>query len=367
MSSELLFRLKSLIASAPTEAAALALRAQWACAAARLGKLDDARSEIASLRSKNSAYSPELTAWIFLAEGMTHHFESLSSAALDRFKRAHGLAVSFDNPEIRCMAAAWIGAGQFLVAEYASAAKHAREAIEHAEGRFPLAKARAHLVLATCFDGAAAVDVAVSHYTKARQFAIEARDISMQSAVLYNIAAFHVSRLSVDDAFGDPVGEGLVTAQLEVRSIDNLDSGLGLGSLRAMVPLLQAQLHLISREWSKAEALYEAFTAEASTHGLARHAPRYLAERAHCQSMLGRREDALRLIDAAVSHLVGRVDSDDRAACHARLSLSLAVLGDQTGSQAHLKEAQRHRSELLAFQEGLRRQTSEILAERLQA
>lgn len=363
MSTELLSRLESQIASAPTEPAALSLRAQWACAAARLGRIDDARSEIARLRSKNTAYAPELTAWIFLAEGMTHHFESLSSAALDRFRRAHGLALSFDLPEIRCMAAAWIGASQFLIADYELAARNAHEAIERAGERFPLAKARAHLVLATCFDGAAALQLAASQYAKARQFAIEARDISMQSAVLYNVAAFHVSRLSVDDAFGDPVSQELVTAQLEVRSIDNLDSGLGLGSLKAMVPLLRAQLHLIAREWSDANALYDAFTAEAATHGLARHAPRYLAERAQCQAMLGRREDALRLIDAAASQLVGRVDSDDRAACHARLSLGLLELGDEARSQVHLEEALKHRADLLAFQDHLQRQTIAVLSE----
>jgi tetratricopeptide (TPR) repeat protein len=362
MSSELLSRLESQAASASTEAVALTYRAQWACAAARLGKIDQARSVIAALRSSNTAYSPELTAWIFLAEGMTHHFESLSSAALDRFKRAYGLAVAFGNVEIRSMAAAWIGASEFLLANYESAAKHALEAIQNASERVPLAKARAHLVLATCLDGAGALELASAHYTKARSFAVEARDISMQSVVLYNVAAFRVSRLSVDDAFGDSVAAELGVAQLEVSSIGNLDNGLGLGSLKAMVPLLRAQLHLIGRQWSEADALYDEFTAEATTQGLARHAPRYLAERAQCQAMLGRRADALRLVDDAVGQLVGRVDPDDRAACHCRLSLCLSSLGDLAGSQAHLEAARIHRAALRDFQDQLRRQTIELLS-----
>lgn len=363
MSSDLLSRLESLAGAASTETVALIYRAQWACAAARLGKIDDARSEIAVLRSRNSAYSPELTAWIFLAEGMTHHFESLSSTALDRFRRAYGLAVAFGNAEIRSMAAAWISASEFLVAEYESAAKHALEAIRYATESVPLAKARAHLVLATCLDGAASLALASTHYMKARNFAVEARDISMQSVVLYNVAAFRVSRLSVDDAFGDPVAEELGVAQLEVSSIGNLDSGLGLGSLKAMVPLLRAQLSLVGRRWSEADALYEQFTAEAATHGQARHAPRYVAERAQCQAMLGQRAEALRLVDQAVSQLVGRVDPDDRAACHARLSLCLSSLGDQAGSQKHLEAGLRHRAELHAFQDRLRRQTIGIINE----
>ena len=362
MASELLSRLESLASSAPTEAAALTYRAQWAGAAARLGKLNEARSVIAELRSRNSAYSPELTAWIFLAEGMTHHFESLSSSAMDRFKRAYGLAVAFGNAEIRSMAAAWMGASEFLVAEYESAARHALEAMQHASEHMPLAQARAHLVLATCFDGAAAVELASAHYARARQFAIEARDISMQSIVLYNVAAFHVSRLSVDDAFGDPVAEELGVAQLEVSSIGNLDSGLGLGSLKAMVPLLRAQLYVIGKQWSEAEALYDQFTTEAATHGLARHAPRYLAERAQCQAMLGRRDDALCLVDEAVDQLVGRIDPDDGAACHARLSLCLSSLGDSRSEQ-HLEAGVRCRAELRDFQHRLRRQTIKVINE----
>jgi tetratricopeptide (TPR) repeat protein len=281
---------------------------------------------------------------------------------MDRFKRAYGLAVAFGNAEIRSMAAAWMGASEFLVADYESAARHALEAIQHASEQVPLAKARAHLVLATCFDGAAAVEFASAHYALARQFAIEARDISMQSIVLYNVAAFHVSRLSVDDAFGDPVAEELGVAQLEVSSIGNLDSGLGLGSLKAMVPLLRAQLYVIGEQWSEAEALYDQFTVEAATHGLARHAPRYLAERAQCQAMLGRRDDALHLVDEAVDQLIGRIDPDDGAACHARLSLCLSSLGDARSEQ-HLEAGLRCRAELRDFQNRLQCQTIKIIDE----
>lgn len=363
MNSGLLTRLESLAASAQTEPAALTYRAQWACAAARLGKIGEARSEISVLRSRNLAYTPELTAWIFLAEGMAHHFESLSSAALDRFKRAYGLAVAIGNAEIRSMAAAWMGASEFLMANYQSAAKHALEAIQHASDGVPLAKARAHLVLATCLDGAKELELASAQYAKARQFAIDAHDISMQSAVLYNVAAFRVSRLSIDDAFGEPVEDEVGVAQLEVNSIGNLDAGLGLGSLRAMVPLLRAELHVIGGRWSEADALYGEFTEEAATHGLARHAPRYLAERAQCQAKLNRRKDAKRLVEEAIGQLTGRVDSDDRAACHARLSLCLSSLGDQAASRMHVETARKHRVEFDEFQSQLRRQMTEVLGE----
>jgi len=275
--------------------------------------------------------------------------------ALDRFKRAYGLAVALRNPDIRSTAAAWMGASEFLQAKYETAAEHALEAIEHAPADNPLAKARAHLVLANCLNGAAgALDLAPLHYTKARQFSIEARDISMQSVVLYNVATFRVSRISIDDAFGDSVEEECSAAEMEVSSIDNLDSGLGLKSLQAMVPLLKAELHLIRRRWLEADALYGKFTLEATTHGQTHQGPRFLAERAQCQAMLGQRDDAMRIAKQAIDQLVGRIDADDNAACHARLSLCFASLGDAATSKKHRDVALQSRAEFAEFQRGLR-------------
>ena len=354
MTNEVLARLDALARSADTEAAQLTFRAQWACAAARFGQIGTARSAIGVLRSQNANFAPQLTAWILLAEGLADHFESLSATALDRFKRAYGLAVAVGDPEIRSLAAAWMGASEFLLAEYEAASVHAFEAIQFAPEGGSSALARAHLVLANCLNGVGDQKLASSHYVRARRHAVEARDISMQSAILYNIAAFHVSRISIDDAFGDPTGEEVKTAQLEVHSIANLDTGLGLESLSAMVPLLRAQLFLIEKKWVEAEYLYRQFTEEAATHGQARLAPRYMAERAHCLAMLGQREDATRLVSEAIEQLVGRVDSDDRAACHARLALCLALLNATAQARAHSEAAHQSRADFLAFQLKLR-------------
>lgn len=354
MAESLLERLAALAASAATDISRSIYRAQWACAAARLGQIAVARAEIGSLRSKNAGYAPQLTAWILLAEGMVAHFEALSSSALDRFKRAHGLAVALSDAEIRSMAAAWMGASEFLLAKYEDAANHAVEAITHAPSNGALALARAHLVLATCLSASGALTLAQAQYTRARQYAVEASDISMQSVILYNVAAFHVSRISIDDALGDSVVEEIKLAELEVSSIGNLDHALGLGSLQAMVPLLRAQLCVIKGQWADAQALYAEFTTEATSHGLARHTPRFLAEHAQCQVMLNRREDALRLITEALEGLRGAVDADDRAACHGRLALSMKALGDRTASEQHQQEGLRSRTEFAEFQSTLR-------------
>ena len=360
MSSDLLSSLQSRADAAATELERWTLRAQWACAAARLGQIDLARAEITKLRSHNITYAPTLTAWIFLAEGTVDHFESLSTAAVDRFKRAHSLAIAIGDAEIRSFAAAWIGASEFLMAQYEAACVHAAEAILHAPTTGAPALTRAHLVLANCLNAVGEIQRASVHYTRSRQFAVEAHDISMQSAILYNVAAFHISRISLEDAFDEPCNVQLGTATLELNSIDNLDNGIGLGSLRAMVPLLRAQLHLVERHWTAAEAIYASSIGEAATHGQLRLAPRYLAEQAHCLAEMGAHEKAIDVVSQAESQLIDRTDMDDRAAYHARLSRCLSKLGRVEDAGAHMQTAISSRNAFTKFQSEHRERIASI-------
>jgi hypothetical protein len=218
-----------------------------------------------------------LTAWILLAEGLADHYESLSTKAIDRFKRAYGLGAALGDAEIRSLAAAWIGASEFLMAHYETAFGHAVEAIQLSPLGVSLGPSRAHLVLANCFSLVEDIALAAQHYKDARNFAVEARDISMQSTILYNVAAFRIARISLADAFSETVDAETHVAELELRSIINLDRGLRVDSLRAMVPLLRAQLALTKRQWTDADALYTGSISEASSHGQLREAPRFLA------------------------------------------------------------------------------------------
>jgi len=157
---------------------------------------------------------------------------------------------------------------------YADACVRATEAIEYALPTGTLALSRAHLVLADCLYGFGAEELALKHFAKARRFAIEARDISMQSAILYNLAAYHISRLSFQDAFGETVIEQISTAELELNSISNLDQGLRVESLPAMIPLLRAQLSLTKKQWAHADEFYSSSIAKATQQGQSRLAAR---------------------------------------------------------------------------------------------
>src|SRR5688572_3085234 len=104
MTKTLLSQLEALAENATNDIERAVFRAQWAAAIARLGHVDAARTEVGRLRAINIAYSPQLTAWIWMAEGLADHFESLSVKALDRFKRAYGIASAFKDVELACLA-----------------------------------------------------------------------------------------------------------------------------------------------------------------------------------------------------------------------------------------------------------------------
>jgi hypothetical protein len=157
----------------------------------------------------------------------------------------------------------------------------------------------------------------------------------MQSAVLYNVAAFHIARISLEDALGANVTNEVSSAELELNSVSNLDVGIGVGSLIGMITLLRAQLALVKKHWADADRYYSQAIPETETYGQVRWESRFLAEQSHCQAMLGMRDRAANLISKAIAQLSERVDPDDLAACHARLSISLGQLGNQVESARH--------------------------------
>jgi tetratricopeptide (TPR) repeat protein len=270
---------------------------------------------------------------------LADHYESLSIAALDKFKRAHGIAVAFADQDLSSFASAWIGSSEWLRGDYESAVKHAIGAIEKAPPTGFVALSRAHSILANILYAIGEYREAAREYALARRFAVEAHDLSMQSAVLYNVAAFHIARLSLEDAFGSPVTDDVALAELELNSVENLDTGIGVGSLGEMVPLLRAQLLLVKKQWEDASEHYLRALPTSAAYGSSRWESRFLAEQSHCLAMLGEHANAAELAERAIAQLHVHIEVDDLAACHARLSLALATLDRHDHAETHMTSA----------------------------
>jgi tetratricopeptide (TPR) repeat protein len=184
----------------------------------------------------------------------------------------------------------------------------------------------------------------------------------MQSVVLFNSSAFSVSRLSfADSTRRKPPPEEVVRVKLEVDSISNLDSGLGLSSLSALVPLLSAQVCVVAERWTDAISLYESTLPVAIAQGQDRWLAKFHAELASCYASVGRTDDARSAIAQSLETMEDCSDIDDRAIAHARLSTALKSIGLRERSLEHEAAMQTHRSSFERLQRKLREELRPLL------
>mgnify|MGYP003693638927 CR=1 FL=1 len=165
------------------------------------------------------------------------------------------------------------------------------------------------------------------HYASAPLCDYEARDISMQSSILYNIAAFHVSRISIEDAFGESTDDESFSRRRRTRgefTIGNLDAAeldSSRSAQRISAVCCGRSSLPISGKWSQAEAI-----GRRASHPRPPLTARCAANARYQLNVRDAEPCSIkvttRLVPSGRSHLgqlTGRVDPDDRAACHARL------------------------------------------------
>lgn len=337
--SPYLARLLAAMRKATSEDEQLAARAEYAGALARYGNFDSAQGEIGILRKANARYTPSVTAWILIAEGQLLHFRALAPDALSCFRRAHAIASSAQRMDIACVARAWMSASEYVGGDVLVAAADAAEALRQATPGSVACYSRAHLVIADSLACAGIYDLASKHYGLARRFASEAGDISMQSVVLFNAAAFGVAGLTIQDCLGGVLASDLRSVELQLLSIAHLDAGIGVSSLTALVPLLQAEWLTAARRWSDAIDRYEGALRSADQQGQERWLAKYFAEIAYCSAQLNRNDRAREAADTALARLPECTDADNRAVAHKRLAQAFERLGEFGRVQRHESEA----------------------------
>jgi tetratricopeptide (TPR) repeat protein len=301
------------------------LRTELVGALARFGDIARAKAEVAEIRRLNPQYLPELTACALLAEGLTLHFDVLSTGAVRTFRAAEAVARSAARNDIAAMALAWVAASEFLNGEIAVAAKHAVRSIRDASASAYGTIARAELVIADSLSSAGLLEQANSHYQSARNAAVSMGDISMQSTVLFNRAAFAVAQQSIADIEGTSDAQGARAAELLVQSVESLDRVVGLDSLSSLVPLLRAELAIAGARWIEALRLFDVGLESAEEHGQSRWMAKFLSEKSLGYAMTGALDQATTTARAALDCIGRCVDMDDLAIAHMRLAATYEV------------------------------------------
>lgn len=339
MVGRLLTALDSEIRSSKSQIARQCLLAERAGVLARLGELAEARKQLEQLRKANVGYDAALTCRILLGEGLLDHFSYDLASARDRFRRAYAISSAVGDTRLKALAAAWLSVNELQFDNIAAAAEKAAEALRDALPTDHGALARANLVIADLLNCGGATADAAKHYRVARQHAVDEGDLSMQSLVLYNFAAFRVHQLSLDVIQGHATSDQASIVELDVSSIGNLDHGIGNKSLTRMVPLLHGQVLGLQGKWSLAIERFGDHIENALNEGLQREVAKALTCRALCYRGEGHVDKMLSDIQSALEHLSHCSDMDDLAIVHHRISVAY--------SESKVAAADEHRA---AFQ-----------------
>jgi tetratricopeptide (TPR) repeat protein len=316
------------------------LKSRRAAVLARHGQFAEARFALAGLRVQSQRLrNPVLSSWAAFVDGLIDHCETLSPSAREKFRRAYELACGADDALLRAESAAWLAVAELNANDIEAAASHAAEALRVAPADGHTARARAALVIGDSWRYAGEDALSQPWYMRVRKEAAAAGDVSLISILLYNMAAFRAYRICLDDAFG---ASDLVEAQrvlLEAESTGNYDAGVGNEQLSAMVPMLRAQLMVVTGRHAEALALFDAQLERALDEGMARREARFLADAAYAEMMLGRLDEAGRRLRLVVAALPQTTDDDDIAATHARAARVARELGRTAQAEGHAREA----------------------------
>jgi tetratricopeptide (TPR) repeat protein len=328
------------------------LKARRGALLARHGHFSEARFALLGLRKQNQRLrNPALAAWAAFIDGLVDHCETLAPTARGKFRRAHELAAAVGDTALQAESAAWLSVTDLNANDVEATVGHAAEALRLASAEAHAAQARAALVVGDSWRYAGEDALAQPWYQRVRRHAAAEGDTSLVSILLYNMAAFRAYRISLDDAFGRADLAEAQRVLLEAESTGNYDAGVGNDQLPAQVPLLRAQLLVVTGEYDEAVSTIDAQLAGARAQGLSNCEARFHADAAHAELRLGRIEEANKRLRLVAATLALMTDDDDIAATQARVAGVLRALGRPEQAEGPAREA----AEALARHEAAQR------------
>jgi hypothetical protein len=316
------------------------LRAQRAGLLVRHGDLDAARSELTALHQLAFA-SPhaELSAWLHLAEGLMAYFTNFGITAGERFLRADAMGRAASCAPVQAQAQGFLAMLAFNAYQFDAFREHLRRGFALAAPNDALARARLNMVVAMALHHGQDAEAAAPWYAKARSHAAAVGDDATLSALIHNTTQYRVAATRRASLRGQEAAlKGLLPG---VQSIQNYDLAMGTHGLKALTPLLQAQVEVINGNYACALDLFAQHLPEALSLGLERMGSSLMADVAWCRAQLGQHEAAKLQAQESELELDPSCDIDDQAATHSRLAQVFGALGLVDDAARHLQEADR--------------------------
>ena len=332
----LLLRLEAEIASARSQLDADCKRAERAAYLARVGRIENAESEVAELEQRyRSSPNAHISSWLHLVLGLIGHFSKMDPAARDRVLRAHALSTAANLTQLRALSAAWLAHMDYLQVNVSSMIARVSESLRLAADTDHSTRSRASLVVAQAYHLAGSLDIALLWYARVRNHASAEGDEATLSALMHNMAWLRAQQLRVSGWMRSESACDDGHALLGAQSAASFDTMIGLTSLRGLIPVLRAQIHVARGQYGDALALYEANLNQAVRDGMRRLQADLTADQAWCRVNLGQTRQAKE--DAMTAEALIDTDGqfDDRAMAHGRLAQVFAALGEADRAARH--------------------------------
>lgn len=322
----------------------------------------EAKATIVELRNTNTNADPRLTGWINFSEGLIEHFEKLDNkTAKNKFNRALLISQMVSDRELAGACAAWVAHCDFVDGNITMAAANIVNSFAWSLPCEHETRARSSMLLADAFNAVDEISTSRSWFRVARDHASQAGDIAMQNVMLFNIAAYSISRLTLDDCtHGASVSDRQRTA-MEISSASNLNAALGISELPTMIPTMQMELHIVDKNWGRAIAIFENHPSKILLDSPARLIPKLLSQRAWCHANLGDLTAAEIDMNHAIEIKSQCTDDDDLAVLFFRLGRVGEIINNPQLASSCTAEATKHLRLFRAHQEQIRNMLESVV------
>lgn len=341
--SQYLARLESQLAAEPDPARRAEIDAQRAAYIARIGRFDDARSIVESVRDQfGRGQSGRVAIRLMLAEGLIHAFERYAPEGLDRIMRAQALATAMRCSDLAALTSAWRAHCQSERSEFAGMARSLRTALDVVDDHDHDALSRIAMTLANAFASCGDVRAAGAWYAACRHHALEAGDRATIEAMLYNRASFALAWIRADACLGTPAPDLAARIRREITSARNLHALEGVAAGTSYMRLWESRALIATSAYPEAQKILESLLEGGEFAEYNVSAPLLKLELAYCMSQQGATQEAAsRYSDSADADFSDLHDDEQLAAAWMRASLASqdGKFGDPASRNSELELA----------------------------
>jgi tetratricopeptide (TPR) repeat protein len=194
---------------------------------------------------------------------------------------------------------------------------------------------RALLALGSLHQDAYDHDEASRHYAEAESVVRQLGDDIAMASWLQRSALTQAAHARQAAALGELDSSALAAAVAGLRRGIEFAAGIAEGPDTTIDHLLLAEMHVLQRRHAAAVALYERFVPTADGEGFLHEVTAAMADHGNCLIELGRPDDGLAQIQAALARVDGSTPADIRAIVHANMAAALTRAGRSVEGDQH--------------------------------